>query len=82
MGEYERYINKSIKINPSGAISLATDYPLSIKNKGRTTAYLVGDQLFSKIVAYLEDVADKKAVYETDFSKGKKFEDLATELGL
>ena len=39
-------------------------------------------QLFSKIVVYLEDMTDKKAVPETDFGKGRKFEDLATELGI
>lgn len=71
-----------LKINPSGAIGLAADYPLSIKNKGRTTAYLIGNQLFNKIVAYLENISDKKIVQETDFSKGRNFEDLATELGI
>ncbi len=71
-----------LKTNPSGAIGLAADYPLSIKNKGQTTAYLIGNQLFNKIIAYLENVSDKKTVQETNFGKGRNFEDLATELGI
>jgi hypothetical protein len=71
-----------LKVNPSGAIGLAADYPLSINNKGQTTAYLIGNQLFNKIVAYLENVSDKKAVQETNFSKGRNFEDLANDLGI
>ena len=60
-----------LKTNPSGAIGLAADYPLSIKNKGQTTAYLIGNQLFNKIIAYLENVSDKKTVQETNFGKGR-----------
>lgn len=71
-----------LKINPSNAINLATDYPMAINNKGQITAYLIGNQLFNKIVTYLEDLTDKKTVKETDFKKGKNFDKLASELSI
>jgi len=71
-----------LKINPSSAIAMASDYPMAIKNKGQTTAYLVGQKLFDKIVASLENFSDKKAVKEANYKSGRNFEDLATELGI
>lgn len=71
-----------LKANPSKAISGADDYPLMIKNRGVTKAYIVGRELFEKLVSCLENHIDKKAVSETDFSKGKDFDQIAKELNI
>ncbi len=71
-----------LKTNPSKAISGADDYPLAIKNRGITKAYLVGQDLFEKLVSSLENHVDKKAIQETDFKKGKDFDQIAKELNL
>lgn len=71
-----------LKTNPSKAISGADDYPLMVKNRGVTKAYIVGRELFEKLVFYLENFLDKKAVQETDFKKGKDFDQVAKELNI
>jgi len=38
--------------------------------------------LYEKITSYIEDFIDKKADKETDFSKGKDFEEIAKQLGI
>lgn len=78
-------INLSIsqlKINPSQAILQAADYPVVIENRNQVQAYLVGKNLYEKIISYIEDFIDKDAVGRTDFSKGKNFETVAKELGI
>lgn len=71
-----------LKINPARAILAADDYPLSIKSRGKVKAFLMGKELFEKILYYLENYIDKKAVRETDFKKGRDFEKVAKELNL
>lgn len=71
-----------LKTNPSKAISCADDYPLMVKNRGVTKAYIVGKELFEKLVSYIENYLDKKAVKETDFREGKDFEQVAKELNI
>lgn len=71
-----------LKTNPSKAISCADDYPLMVKNRGVTKAYIVGRELFEKFVSCLENYIDKKAVQETDFRKGKDFDRVAKELNI
>lgn len=71
-----------LKTNPSRAIFQADDYPVVVRKRNEVKAYLVGKDLFEKVLAYLEDYIDKKAVRETDFKKGKDFEKVAKELGL
>lgn len=71
-----------LKTNPSKAISRAEDYPLVVKNKGVTKAYIIGRELFEKFVFCLENYLDKKVVAETDFKKGKDFEKVASELNI
>ena len=71
-----------LKTNPSKAIQYADDYPLGIKNRGVTKAYIVGRELFEKLIACMENYSDNKAIDETDFKKGKRFEDVAKELDL
>lgn len=71
-----------LKTNPSKAIQYADDYPLGIKNRGVTKAYIIGRELFEKLISCMENYLDKKAVSETDFKKGKDFEEVAKELDL
>ena len=71
-----------LKTNPASIISESLDYPVAIQKRNKTQAYLVGKKLFDQMVTQLEDAIDKQAVEDTDFSKGKDFEELAKELGL
>lgn len=71
-----------LKLNPSAAISKAADYPLAVENRNNIQAYLIGKNLYEKLVSYIENYVDKEAVEKTDFSKGKNFEDVAKDLGI
>lgn len=71
-----------LKTHPAKAISQAEDYPLVVKSRNQVKAYLVGKELFGKIISYIEDFIDKKAVKEADFSKGRDFEEVAKELNI
>ncbi len=71
-----------LKAHPSGAISKALDYPVAVEKRNEVIAYLLGKELYEKIVSLIEDHIDKIAVKETDFSKGKEFETVAEELGI
>ena len=42
----------------------------------------MGKDLYEKLVSYIENYIDRKAVQETDFSKGKDFEKVAEELDI
>lgn len=71
-----------LKIHPSEAISQAFDYPVAVKKRNKVQAYLVGRDLYEKLIAYIENFIDRKTVEKTDFSKGKDFEKVANELGV
>lgn len=71
-----------LKVNPAKAMAQAGDYPMMIESRGVTKAYLVGKELFEKVISYLEDHADVKAAKEADFAKGRDFEEVARELDL
>lgn len=71
-----------LKINPSKAINAALDYPLAVENRNKVEAYLLGKDLYEKIVSYIEGLVDNKAVKETNFNKGKDFDKVVKELGL
>jgi len=71
-----------LKINPSKAIDAALDYPLAVKNRNKVKAYLLGKELYEKIVSYIEGLVDTKAVEEINFKKGKDFEKVVKELDL
>lgn len=71
-----------LKINPSKAISEALDSPIAVENRNKVQAYLLGKDLYEKIVSYIENLTDNKAVEETDFKKGKDFESVAKRLGI
>ena len=71
-----------LKTHPSKAISQSADHPVAVENRSKVKAYLVGKDLFERLIAYIEDHIDKKAVAKTDFSKGKDFEAVAKQLGI
>lgn len=71
-----------LKINPSSVIRQATDYPVAVENRNKVQAYLVGKDLYERLVAYLEDTVDAKAIKDTNFTQGKDFEKVAKELGI
>ena len=71
-----------LKTNPADVISASLDYPIAIQKRSKTQAYLVGKDIFEKLVAHMEDIIDAKAVREADFSTGRDFEEIAGELGL
>jgi len=78
-------INVSIsdlKTNPASIILQSVEYPVAIQKRSKTQAYLVGKDIFEKLVTHLEDQVDKEAIGQTDFSKGRDFEEVAAELGL
>lgn len=71
-----------LKTHPAKVIEEAADYPIEITNRNKTKAYLIGVELYEKIISYLEDFADKNAVREADFKKGRDFEEVAKKLGV
>ncbi len=71
-----------LKVSPSKAIQDAADWPLAIENRNNIEAYLIGRDLYEKLVAYIENSLDRQAIDETDFKKGRDFESLARELSL
>lgn len=71
-----------LKENPSAAIGLAEDYPVAIESRSKVKAYIIGKNLYEKIVSHLEDCTDSNVIENTDFSKGTDFEKVAKELGI
>ena len=71
-----------LKENPSKAINTARDYPLAIENRNRVEAYLIGKDLYEKIVEFIEDYIDIQAVKNADYESARDFEEIAKELGL
>ena len=71
-----------LKINPSKAIEGAIDYPIAVENRNKVEAYLLGKDLYEKIVSFMEDSIDRKAIVEADFKKSKDFEKVALELNI
>lgn len=69
-----------LKVNPSKFIDLAGDYPVAVEKRNKIQAYLVGKNLFEKIIDYLENYIDQKAIEQTDFKKGRDFEKVAAQL--
>ena len=71
-----------LKTNPAKAISEATEFPVAVAKRNKVQAYLVGKELYEKLVKYLENYVDSKTVESTDFTKGKDFDKVAKELGI
>ena len=71
-----------LKAKPSKVISASENYPIAIKNRNKTKAYLVGKDIFEKMVEFVENALDREAIKNTDFSKGRDLEEVLEELGL
>jgi len=71
-----------LKINPSRVLAYALDYPVAVKSRDKTKGYLIGKELYEKIVAYLEELSDRAAIAAADFHRGRDFEEVAGELGI
>lgn len=71
-----------LKVNPSSVIARAADYPVAVENRNKVTAYLVGKDLYERLMSFLEDAVDIAAVKRANFSKGKDFEKVAKDLGI
>lgn len=73
-----------LKANPAKAIAQADDYPVAIASRNKVKAYLLGKDIFEKVIEFLEDwediVAAKNALAHRE--KGRDFEEVAKELGL
>ncbi len=71
-----------LKINPSKAIGEALYYPLAVENRNKIEGYLLGKDLYEKIVSFIEDNIDRRAVETTDFKKGEDFDKVLKELNI
>lgn len=71
-----------LKTNPAKAVRDSIDFPLAVESRNKVEAYLIGKDLYESMVAYLEDAVDRKAVQDTDFSKGKDLSTVTKDLGL
>lgn len=69
-------------MNPSKAILDATQYPVAIESRNKVKAYLIGKEIYEKLISYIENFIDAKEVTNTDFSKGRDLEQVAKELGI
>jgi antitoxin StbD len=70
-----------LKVNPMSVLSNTTDYPVQLQNRNKTVAYVVGKDLFEKMVSYMEEIEDKNAVKNADCRNSTALEDLESELG-
>jgi len=71
-----------LKINPSRVLASAEDYPVAVLRRNKTTGYIVSKAMFEKLVEFVEDHIDRKAIEEADYSKSRDFEEIARELGI
>ncbi len=71
-----------LKANPASVILESLDYPIAIQKRSKTQAYLVGKDIFEKLVAQMEDIIDAKAIREANFNDVVPFEKVIAELGL
>lgn len=71
-----------LKTHPAGAIAQAIDYPVAVEKRNQVKAYLIGKELFEKLVSTIEDYLDNTSIKNTNFRKGRDFEKIAGELGI
>ena len=71
-----------LKANPSAVLSAAEDFPVAVQNRNKTAGYVVGKDIFEKLILFLEDIEDKKAIKSIDLNDKVDFEDFAKKLGI
>jgi antitoxin StbD len=73
------------KKNPASVLSSAEDYPVAVLKRNKTAGYVVGKDIFEKLIELVENLVDKKAkesLTKSDYENAVSLEDLAKELGL
>lgn len=70
------------KSNPMAVITSAGDYPIQIQNRSKIAGYFVGKDLFGRMVNFMEDIEDGRAIESADYKNGTSLEDLEKELRL
>jgi len=74
-----------LKTNPAAAIAQADDYPVAIASRNKVKAYLLGKDIFEKLIRFLEDWEDTMAIKKlkkSGWGKGKSLDKVVKELGL
>jgi len=71
-----------LKTNPSAVITQSLDYPVAIENRNKVKAYLIGKDLYEKLLSFIEDQIDAQAVRNTKVTGAKSLEDVEKELGI
>lgn len=71
-----------LKLNPSVALLSAQEYPVAVQKRNSTKAYIIGKELFEKIIMILEDTEDKKSIKTINLRDKMNFEEFAQELGI
>jgi len=71
-----------LKTNPSAVLKSADEYPIAVVRRGKTAGYVVGKDIFEKMIEYVENILDEDAIAKVDFKKKRDFEELAQELGI
>lgn len=72
----------TLKINPAKILEAAQDYPVAVAKRAKIKGYLLGEQLYEKLLSYVEDHLDKKSIKTANFRRGKNFDKVVRELGL
>lgn len=72
----------TLKINPAKVLEAAQDYPVAVAKRAKIKGYLLGEQLYEKLLSYIEDQIDKKAIKSANFRRGQNFDKVVRELGL
>lgn len=71
-----------LKTTPAKIIQEAFEYPVAVENRNQVKAYVVGKDLYDKLITYIENYIDKRAVESMNVKKGKDFEKIARELDI
>ena len=71
-----------LKANPSAVLTAADDFPVAVQRRSKTAGYVVGKDIFEKLILLLEDLEDKKTIKSIDLSDKRDFEEFAKELGV
>ncbi|MEI6690423.1 MAG: antitoxin [bacterium] len=71
-----------LKTNPAAAFFAADDYPVPVMSRNSVRGYVVGKDLFEKMLLWMEDKMDADAIKNADFSTKTDFEEFAKELGV
>ncbi len=71
-----------LKKNPSSVFAGAEDYPIAVLKRNKTAGYVVSKAMFEKLIEFVEDYIDQKAIDEADYKNAVPLEEVLEELGL